>query len=218
MVQLDLSLANDPIVDSYAEKIAVANAAMLASRDQHRDDILAVAALLVDAKANIDRGKWMSFMEQKLPFGIRKAEMLLKIGDVFGTRAAAERAMLPPYFSTMHELASLESAVLDRAFAGRLIHPDVTKAQIDDINEALTPVVAKQLSPAEQVAAEVPAPQGWVLDIEQRKFQRLVDKVEDAAKLWLTRCPEGDRGTCTSSIPDRPRRHRPARRNTRARG
>jgi hypothetical protein len=151
----DPSLLGSDLAETYAAKIAEAWGAVLAGHARQVENHIAVAKLLVDAKATLDHGEWTPFIEEKLPFGIRKAEMYLEIGKVFGTNAH-DLTVLPAHFTLLHALAKLDERVGEGtlARAAKLIHPDMTMRDVDDIVDTLAP--PPPLSPAEQAAAAAP--------------------------------------------------------------
>src|SRR6266849_7841103 len=90
-----------------AAKIAAAHREVLAGHTRQVENYLAVAALLVEAKATIAHGQWTAFVEDYLPFGIRTAQMYLEIGEAFGAFGSnpQDLARLPAHFTLLHALA-----------------------------------------------------------------------------------------------------------------
>jgi hypothetical protein len=154
----------------YREKIAEAWREVVASGGRHVGALVALGKLLNEAKETRptdEDGKqvaWLPYFGTltetlKMEFGLGKAEKLMGIAAEPLIADSSNWENLPPHLSTLDELRKIDSrageGTLARAFAAKLIHPDMTKDDVDQIVEALVP--PPKLSPVEE-AALAPAP------------------------------------------------------------
>jgi len=85
---------------------------------------------LIQAKNALEHGKWMQMFEPgKLKFGLRTAEMLMKIAQHPGLRNSQVFTNLPPSCSALYELTYAGPEVIAQGITAGRIHPLMTAAQ-----------------------------------------------------------------------------------------
>ena len=138
-------LTDDAAAELYGPKITAAYREVLAGHERQVENHLALAALLVEANTTIAHGQWTAFVEDKLPFGIRKAQMYVEIGEAFGSHTQ-DLARLPAHFTLLHALKREDPDTWARV-ASRL-HPDITLQDINDLVASVGPIPGPTLGPA----------------------------------------------------------------------
>ena len=109
-------------------------AACLDSAVQH---ILNAGDQLHQAKSQLKHGDWARMFRdhqtpvaRPLPFGIRTAQRLMKISEVFNGIEATHVSLLPTVWGTLYELARVPEPILTRAFEEGRIHPAMRRAHV----------------------------------------------------------------------------------------
>jgi hypothetical protein len=108
-------------VDGYAAKIK-------ASWQKAVESILETGRVLMEAKAELPHGEFGKMIKDKLPFGVRTAEMLMNIAEHAVLSNAKFVSHLPPSWGTLHELAQLPEATLLAAIEDGEVNPDMDRA------------------------------------------------------------------------------------------
>ncbi|MEQ2005163.1 MAG: hypothetical protein ABMA26_00075 [Limisphaerales bacterium] len=110
-------------VDDWVEDIRRANGGSTRA-------IVELGRLIREAKEALGHGKWLALFKQKRPgFGLRRAEMLLKIG---GNEALAKSqwfANLPHGIVVLYELSHIPADQLERLLDVGKVHQRLTRAQ-----------------------------------------------------------------------------------------
>ncbi len=95
------------------------------------ESIIETGSLLNEAKDALPHGEWLSMVADLLPFGPRKAQMLMAIARDERLAKTQTISLLPPSWPVLYELTKLD----DQKFAAMLregsIKPDMTKIVVD---------------------------------------------------------------------------------------
>jgi hypothetical protein len=199
----DVSFPND-FNTKYAAKINEAWSEVLASGERRVGGLVTTGALLNQWKAAVKASekKWMDEAAALLPFGLDKAERLMAIAAIPLLADSANWRILPPHLSTLHALAKMPPGLLERAFAEKLIHDDLSVRRIEEIVEMLEPAryywnngprrqrradATLSPAPAEQAAADSPSPTPtvWEEAVETDDLtgtEALIKMLEDAIR------------------------------------
>jgi hypothetical protein len=109
-------------------------AACLDSAVEH---ILHAGEILHQAKSKLEHGDWARMFRdhqtpvaRPLPFGIRTAQRLMKISEVFSGSGATHVSCLPTAWGTLYELARLPQPILMRAFDEGQISPAMQRSHV----------------------------------------------------------------------------------------
>jgi hypothetical protein len=87
-------------------------------------------ALLQRAQAELPHGLWSRLFDGgMLKFGLRTAEMLIKVSRHPILRHAKYSSSLPPAWSVLHELSKLPSDAVEQAIIRGVIGPELSLAQ-----------------------------------------------------------------------------------------
>ena len=105
-----------------------------------------IGTILIEAK-HAHPGRFMQWVEDELPFGMKKADQLMAISRAFRELPPEKREYLPAPWTTLFALTRLEPERFDNALESGLIRPDMTAAQ------------ARQLTGREP--APEPEPRPW---------------------------------------------------------
>jgi len=101
------------------------------------EQILIAGETLQAAQTRLGRGDWSRMFRghkdpiaRPLPFGIRTAQRLMKISEVFSGSNATHVSCLPTAWSTLYELARLPEPILTRAFDEGQISPAMERSSV----------------------------------------------------------------------------------------
>ena len=186
-------------LDTYAGKITCAYNEVLASHERQVENHLAVAELLLEARAVIAHGNrkdengnkvggWKAFVETKLPFGDRKEQMYREIGEAFIEKPhdrAALCKVLPAHFTLLHALAKLDArygeGTLAKALAAQtptLIHAEMSMDDIEQVGHEFG------TAPTEDDAPAQTAPRKPRARVQQRESDRAATEHEPTKPEW----------------------------------
>lgn len=90
-------------------------------------------ALLIGAKDRLLHGDFEKMVKRDLPFSKRKAEMLMKIARHLALVNPKHFSVLPPYWSTLHELTRLPPQILLEKIQDGTIHPKFMRKKVVDL-------------------------------------------------------------------------------------
>ena len=100
--------------------------------DHEKDSILDLARTVYLAKTSLRRGQFSELCRSRsLPFGKRKAEVLVVIGREFGGANAQTSAHLPSGWTILYPLAKLRRRDLETLIERGEIHPGITLAEAE---------------------------------------------------------------------------------------
>lgn len=91
---------------------------------------IACGRTLMEAKATLDHGEFEHMVENELPFGPRKAQMLIAIAEHSVLSKAIHGSLLPPSYRTLYQLSRLPVPVLQQALADGTINPDIGRSEV----------------------------------------------------------------------------------------
>ena len=91
---------------------------------------------LIEAKAALPWGQFAQMIEQDLPFGKRKAQMLMDLAAKPHLSDAQATAHLPPNWATLYELSKMSEENLADATKSGLVNPKTTERQARAIGGA----------------------------------------------------------------------------------
>lgn len=111
------------------------------------DSYLEAGRLLTEARASLEAGDWVKFVEEHLPFSVRTAQRLMAIhaDELIGSNATP--ASRPADWSTAYEITRLPPAVRAKAVAEGAITPESTRNDVRQI--ALTAKRVERQRPAD---------------------------------------------------------------------
>jgi Zn finger protein HypA/HybF involved in hydrogenase expression len=99
--------------------------------------IIDAGRTLAEAKEHLEHGEWLrmfrdheNHLERPLPFGARKAQMLMRIAEHPILSDANHGSHLPTSWRTLYELTRVPDPVLERALAKGLIHPAMERKHV----------------------------------------------------------------------------------------
>src|SRR5207302_11084302 len=94
------------------------------------EDILEVGRLLIAAKAALPQhGEWEAMVANELPFGLRTAEMLMRVGR--DEQLAKHVSILPPSWATLHALTQLAAPDFDDLIAEGKLTPELQRHEVE---------------------------------------------------------------------------------------
>jgi hypothetical protein len=112
---------------------------------------------LIEAKADLDHGDWLLFIEEDIPFSERIVQMYMAVARHPGIANPKHVSYLPPHYSTLHELIRLDPGTMAAAIdAG-----DITAAL--ERKDAAGIVVEWLRRAAIEAARSITAGQWWRL-------------------------------------------------------
>ncbi len=92
-----------------------------------RSTTMKLSRIVCAAKRSLHYGQWTEMWKSaRLPFGKRKAEMLVVIGNNLGPLDAHNCARLPSALHTLYCLARLDPSTLNALIGNNIIHPGLT--------------------------------------------------------------------------------------------
>lgn len=97
---------------------------------QSVEAIFMAGRLIAEAKAALPHGEFRTMCKDKLPFGKRKAEMLMAIAADVRLSNAQRVALLPPNWGALYDMTRLDDDALDTRFADGTIRPDMERGDI----------------------------------------------------------------------------------------
>ncbi len=104
--------------------------------------------LLRQAQTELPRGHWTKlFQGERLKFGLRTAQMLMKISQHPVLRRAKYFSFLPASWSVLHELSKLPGQALEQGITQGVIDPELclasARAMVRDVRAAGQPLTVK---------------------------------------------------------------------------
>ena len=136
--------AAKPTVQFFVKEIA-------ATWRKSVENIIDTGRLLIRAKQELSHGKFQkmfgdkSSLDDKLPFSLRKAEMLMKIAEHPVISDPKLVSLLPPSWSTLHALTQLPDEILKEELAKGAINSATQREEIKNLNFYLFAAVPKAL-------------------------------------------------------------------------
>ena len=100
--------------------------------DAWRSSVLGVirtGRLLMEAKGSIAHGEWARLCDEILPFSGRTAERLMRIAAHERLSDPTHASVLPPSWTTLDALASLDAETFDAAVKADVISPSMERRQ-----------------------------------------------------------------------------------------
>src|SRR5262245_22375602 len=88
--------------------------------------------LLIQAKATLKHGEFGAMIKDKLPFGTRTAQMLMRIANDPIIGNAKYISLLPPCWGTLYDLTELPQAEKKQMLADGRIHPELERKDLDE--------------------------------------------------------------------------------------
>jgi hypothetical protein len=104
---------------------------------------MSLAKTIARAKAKLRHGEWTRLWHTDMPFGKRKAEMLVAVGKTMGDLNAQNSARLPPAWNTLYFLAALGRTLIEQLIAEGRIHPRLTLLEAKDLVAQFKPALAQ---------------------------------------------------------------------------
>jgi hypothetical protein len=105
---------------------------------------MSLARVIARAKAKLRHGEWARLWHtEHMPFGKRKAEMLVAVGKTMGDLNAHDRAHLPLAWHTLYVLAALGRVLIEQLIAEGRIHPRLTLIEAKKLVIEFKPALAQ---------------------------------------------------------------------------
>ena len=92
--------------------------------------IFAAGRLIAEAKAALPHGEFRGMCADKLPFGFRKAQMLMAIASDPRLANAQRVALLPPNWGALYDMTRLDDLQLETRFVDGTINPAMERKAI----------------------------------------------------------------------------------------
>jgi DNA methylase/Protein of unknown function (DUF3102) len=130
---------------------------------------IAAGLHLIEAKADMDHGEWLPWVERELPIGVNMADRLMKIARHAVLANSDHGQNLPPSWQTLYELSRLTPPQLEHAIEIGEVHPKLERseakelvrryreAELEDYAEAAAAALSREPS----AAGPVPQPGEW---------------------------------------------------------
>lgn len=106
---------------------------------QTAEAYLKMGKLLVEARATLEDKEYKKLLDKDLDFDERKAQKLVRIARNPVLTAPSNVKLLPPSYSTLNVLAQLDNSDLKRLFTRGDIHPNMERADAEELVEKLNP-------------------------------------------------------------------------------
>jgi hypothetical protein len=84
---------------------------------------------LTQAKAQLEHGEWLPFVDNELPISVSTADRFMAISANPVLADSAHGRNLPMSWRTLYELSRLEPAQLEQAIARRLVRPEMERTE-----------------------------------------------------------------------------------------
>jgi N6-adenosine-specific RNA methylase IME4 len=94
------------------------------------DGIFRTGELITEAKKALPFGDFEYMLEKQIPFGKRKAQMLMAIAADGRLRNAQNIALLPPSWPVLYDLTCMDDKALQSRFEDGTIRPDMDRSAI----------------------------------------------------------------------------------------
>lgn len=104
-------------------------------------NIIEVGKTLQKAKADLEKKEWLDMISHELPFTRRTAEKLIKIASDARITDPKNVSVLPPRWTTLHEITFLSDKQFGNALKKGIIHAE---AERKDISALVTPKKPKK--------------------------------------------------------------------------
>jgi hypothetical protein len=96
------------------------------------DSVLETAALCAEAKNSLTKDDDRKALVEKLDFSPAAFSKLVTIGECKALQSAPVKALLPPNYSIVYELAKLEDEDLKRAVSDGVVSPSMSRASLKE--------------------------------------------------------------------------------------
>lgn len=96
---------------------------------QAQESFVTIGRYLLEAKKRLEHGEFEAMVANELPFSKTVAYQLRTAAEAILT-GRLEKESVPPSYSTVYLLASLDDKALEKAKAERLVRPDVRRAEV----------------------------------------------------------------------------------------
>ena len=98
------------------------------------EGILEAGSLLIQAKAELEHGDFERMVANSCPFGIRTAQMLMRIASHPILSNTQNSAHLPSAWNTLAELAKFEPQELSHAIGNHWVKPEMTREDVGHLH------------------------------------------------------------------------------------
>jgi N6-adenosine-specific RNA methylase IME4 len=88
---------------------------------------------LIEAKTSLPHGEFEAMVRTDLPFGLRTAQMLMKVADDRRLTNTKHVSLLPPSWGTLYQLTKLDDDEFAVRLADGTIHPEMERKDIANI-------------------------------------------------------------------------------------
>jgi hypothetical protein len=95
------------------------------------EGFIQIGAMLLQAKIDLGHGNWQEMVRSDLPFGLRKAEMLMAIARDQRLVKSQTLAILPPSYPVLYEITKLDDPTFAAMVREGSINADMTKLVAD---------------------------------------------------------------------------------------
>jgi hypothetical protein len=97
------------------------------------ESIIKTGHILIEAKAELPHGEFEDMIEEKLKFGSRTAQRLMRIAEHRIISNPTHVSHLPPSWGTLYALTELPDEVLHEMLEDGTLHCEITRKEVDDV-------------------------------------------------------------------------------------
>jgi hypothetical protein len=101
------------------------------------ESIIETGKLLLEAKADLPHGEFTNMINERLPFGPRTAEMLMKVAEHPVISDPNQWFAFPPSWRTLSELALLPPKIVKERIADHTINPEMRRIDVARLKPGL---------------------------------------------------------------------------------
>jgi hypothetical protein len=99
------------------------------------EGVLETGRLLIEAKKELPHGEFEDMIGEKLPFGSRTAQRLMRVAEHPILSNPTHVSLLPPSWGTLYRLAELPDDVLTEMIEDRKLHCEITRKEVDEVHQ-----------------------------------------------------------------------------------
>jgi hypothetical protein len=109
---------------------------------QAQDSFVTIGRYLIEAKRRLQHGEFEAMVASELPFSKTVAYQLRLAADAI-LSGRLDKEQVPPSYSTVYLLATLDDSALEKARAERLVRPDVRRSEVVAFRSRLNSAAAE---------------------------------------------------------------------------
>jgi len=141
------------------------------------ESIIETGRLLIEAKAELEHGRFGKMIEMELSFGASTAQQLMAIASDNRLTKAEHVQYLPPSWGTLYQLTKLPDDTFEAAIKNEDIHPKMERKDVAALLGKTKPAPADSDAPLKWIAGEANM---RLLEAIEREFERYGAKQSEA--------------------------------------